>query len=131
MCDLSMSMSPKSRNIKSIRGYYRLSLGRIFHEIFHMVVDSSESVRVEIYVPKAKKIADTSSGASGGSHKQLGSSVNTNGLQNVSSKTIEYKYRFQVPDSKTYDISICEITRRNIESIKWNLIDSYICIQGI
>ncbi len=41
-----------------------------------------------------------------------------------------YTYRFQVPDSKTYDISFVKMTRKNTESIKWNLIDSYICIQG-
>jgi hypothetical protein len=35
-----------------------------------------------------------------------------------------------VPDSKTYDISYCEMSRKSLESIKWNLIDSYICIQG-
>ena len=135
MCDLSMSQSVYcSRMPKSIRGYYRLSLGRIFHEIFHMSVDSSEYVRVEIYVPKEKKVEGYHSGggATGGSHKQqLQPSHSQQQQQNAASKIIEYKYRFQVPDSKTYDISICEITRKNIESVKWNLIDSYICIQGI
>ena len=41
-----------------------------------------------------------------------------------------YWYRFQVPDSKTYDISYIKTARKNTDAIKWNDIDSYICIQG-
>ena len=44
-------------------------------------------------------------------------------------KENRYTYRFQVPDSKTYDISYIKI-RKNTEAIRWNLIDNYICIQG-
>lgn len=110
ICDLSLSPSviPRTQP-KCIKGYYRLSLGRIFHEIFYMVDNSNgtEYVKVEIYVPQDKKEKNTNN-----------------------SKSIDYKYRFQVPDSKTYDISICEMSKKSIESIKWNIIDSYICIQG-
>lgn len=100
-CDLTQSCSVLPRNnLKSIKGYYRLSLGRIFHELFYIVdpSDNSEQVKVEIYLPKSKS-------------------------KSQPNNRIEYKYRFQVPDSKTYDISYCEISRTNIESIKWNYID--------
>ena len=101
--------------MSSIKGYYKLSLGRIYHELFYVVDDATKTdyVKVEIYKPKEKKDRLTS---------LSGQLVNTNGNK--------YKYRFQVPDSKTYDISYCDMSRRNIESIKWNDIDSYICIQG-
>ncbi|CAF0810999.1 unnamed protein product [Brachionus calyciflorus] len=108
ICDLSQSGSILPRNnLKSIKGYYKLSLGRIFHELFYIVdpSDNSEQVKVEIYVPKTKN-------------------------KSQPGKSIEYKYRFQVPDSKTYDISYCDMTRANIESVKWNYIDRYISIQG-
>lgn len=101
ICDLTQSCSVLPRNnLKSIKGYYRLSLGRIFHELFYIVdpSDNSEQVKVEIYLPKSKN-------------------------KSQQNNPIEYKYRFQVPDSKTYDISYCEISRTNIESIKWNYID--------
>ena len=77
-----------------------MSLGRIFHELFYIVdpSDNSEQVKVEIYVPNTKN-------------------------KNQQNKVLEYKYRFQVPDSKTYDISYCEMSRTNIESVKWNYID--------
>ncbi len=51
-------------------------------------------------------------------------------LNKEKSKETCYAYRYQVPDSKKYDLSFIKIIRKNTESIKWNLIDSYICIQG-
>lgn len=83
-------------------------MGRIYHELFYINPNSSETgqdyVQVEIYMPKTK--------------------------QSTNSKEEEYSYRFQVPDSKTYDLSYIKLTNKNTESIKWNKIDSYICIQG-
>ena len=104
MYDTSSISSFISRS--SIKGYYKLSLGRIYHDLYYIVDQSNKTdyVKVEIYIPQQNK--------------------------DKLNKTIEYKYRFQVPDSKTYDISYCDMSRKSIESIKWNLIDSYICIQG-
>ncbi len=106
MCDLnSSSLILKSLvNKSSVHGYYKLSLGRIYHELFY-IVDSStkmDYIKVQIYMPK-KKVLDVDR---------------------------KYCYRFQVPDSKTYDASYIKMTRTNNEGIKWNHIDSYICIQG-
>ena len=85
-----------------------MSLGRIYQELFYIVDESNKSdyIQVEIYMPK-KPIAV-------GKDKE---------------KENRYTYRFQVPDSKTYDISYIKI-RKNTEAIRWNLIDNYICIQG-
>lgn len=105
ICDLSSSTSVIPRNMMSfIKNYYKLSFGRIYHELFYMVDPATKSdwIKVEIYIPK----------------------------KSITTKSMPYIYRFQVPDSKKYDISHCEICRKNIESVKWNLIDSYICIQG-
>lgn len=104
-CDLVRSTHNIPREI--LKGSITLSLGRTFHELFyaHDVNNGYEFVKVKIHIPKEKR-------------------YKTN-------KTLEYKYRFQVPDSRTYDISICEISRKNIEIIKWNYIDTYICIQGL
>ncbi len=111
MCDLnSSSLILKSLvNKRSVRGYYKLSLGRIYHELFYIVdnVTNMDYIQVQIYMPK-KKVLDVS-------RKE---------------KKEEYCYRFQVPDSKTYDMSYIKMTRTNNEGIKWNHIDSYICIQG-
>jgi hypothetical protein len=96
--------------LSTIKGYYKLSLGRIYHELFYIVEDSStpnnnqDYIKVEIHVPFQ--------------------------YMNKITKKINYDYRFQVPDSTRYDISHCDIGRKDIELVKWNLIDSYICIQG-
>ena len=91
----------------------------------------TDYVEVQIYKPKEKKdkvIMSTSSmslnGAGGGVCDN-----NTNSSNYNSSKDSEYKYRFQVPDSKTYDLSTSNMHQKNVESIKWNDIDRYICIQ--
>jgi hypothetical protein len=77
----------------------------MFHELFYIgdPANKTERVQVEIYTLKEQK------------EKSI----------------IKYEYSFQVPDSKTYNVSYCEMSRKNIKTIKWNLIDSYICIQGI
>ena len=52
-------------------------------------------------------------------------------LSEIKEKREKYYYRYQVPDSKSYDISYIKMTRiEKMTSIKWNHIDSYICIQG-
>jgi hypothetical protein len=90
----------------------------------------TDYVEVQIYKPKEKKdkvVMSTSSmslnGAGGGVCD------NNNSSNYNSSKDSEYKYRFQVPDSKTYDLSTSNMHQKNVESIKWNDIDRYICIQ--
>ena len=59
--------------ISSIKGYYKLCLGRIYHDIYYLVdpTNRTDYIRVEIYIPKEKK-------------------------EKPFSKSIEYKYRFQV-----------------------------------
>jgi hypothetical protein len=112
ICDLSASTSVTARTqFNSIKGYYKLSFGRMYHELFYIgdknknsKSNDSDQIKVEIYMPKKRETKDD--------------------------KENLYTYRFQVPDSKTYDISYVKMTRKNAESIKWNLIDSYICIQG-
>lgn len=93
---------------QSNSNHYKLSLGRFFHDVFYVKdkSDGTESIRVEIHVPQRM-------------HQKKEQSAPFN-----------YRYRFQVPDSKTYDISFCEMSRKNIEAVKWNLIDRYISIQG-
>ena len=130
MCDRNDTSFFRTQ-MSSIKGYYKLSLGRIYHELFYVVDESTKTdyVRVEIYKPKEKKdkfasfnsnsLSSMNGGVGGGDG--MGGTLHSN----------KYKYRFQVPDSKTYDISYCEMSRRNIETIKWNDIDSYICIQGL
>jgi hypothetical protein len=105
-----------------IKGYYVLCLGRIYHELFYIVDESTKTdyVEVLIYKPKEKK-------------DKLGlqsSETNALGPGLSASKDSEYKYRFQVPDSKTYDLSTSNMHQKNVESIRWNDIDRYICIQG-
>jgi hypothetical protein len=89
---------------KSISGYYKLSLGRIYHELFYIVDSQTEFIKVEIYTPDENA--------------------------KVKTQKIKYAYRFQVPDSRLYQVSFCDVSRKNVEDIKWNLIDCYICIQG-
>jgi hypothetical protein len=105
ICDLSSSASVLLRSqAKSIKGYYKLSIGRIYHELFYIVdpSDKSECIKVVIYTPK----------------------------KSFDSEPIHYNYRFQVPDSDEYETQYCEISRVEIEKISWNNLDSYICIQG-
>jgi hypothetical protein len=104
---LSRSTSVTARNYKnSIRRYYKLSLGRIYHELFYIVDSQTEFIKVEIYTPPDKSAKDKT-------------------------QKIKYAYRFQVPDSRLYQVSFCDISRKNVGEIKWNLIDCYICIQGL
>lgn len=90
----------------SIKKSYKLSLGRTYHELFYIVDKQTglDFVKVEISVPK----------------RELNSKINEK----------RYLYRFQVPDSRLYHISYCEIARKDIKQTKWNIIDRYICIQG-
>ena len=106
-----------------IKGYYVLCLGRIYHELFYIVDESTKTdyVEVLIYKPKEKK---DKLGLQSSETNVLGAGLS------ASSKESEYKYRFQVPDSKTYDLSTSNMHQKNVESIRWNDIDRYICIQG-
>lgn len=65
--------------VSSIKGYYVLCLGRIYHELFYIVDDKSDYVEVLIYKPKSKE-------------KSSKGSVNAS----ANEKENEYKYRFQV-----------------------------------
>ena len=58
ICDLNSSTSIVVKGSrKAIRGYYKLSLGRIYHELFYLDPDGGRGqdyVQVEIYMPKAR-----------------------------------------------------------------------------
>jgi len=93
ICDLSASTSVTARTqFNSIKGYYKLSFGRMYHELFYIgdknknsKSNDSDQIKVEIYMPKKRETKDD--------------------------KENLYTYRFQVPDSKTYDISYVKMTR--------------------
>lgn len=44
---------------------------------------------------------------------------------------MEYKYRFQCPDSSTYDHAVFNIQLESLESYPWNLVDNVTCSHGI
>ena len=93
---------------KHNREKFMLSLGRMYHELMYEVDDNGyDYVNVTISVP-AKDMK----------------------IPNTHQKEQRYDYRFQVPDSKVYHVSYCELSRKDMKTVKWNDIDRYICIQG-
>ena len=45
-------------------------------------------------------------------------------------KEAHYTYRFQVPDSDSYDVSWTNFTGEQLENYNWNFVDHYICSRG-
>ncbi|KAK2181163.1 hypothetical protein NP493_409g08000 [Ridgeia piscesae] len=45
-------------------------------------------------------------------------------------KTHHYTYRFQVPDSETYDVSWTQFTNDKLEKYNWNHLDQYVTTRG-
>jgi hypothetical protein len=91
-----------------IKEKFKLSLGSVYHDLLYLVDDEGkESVEVKISALRVK---------------------NDQKNKNEQNKD-HYNYRFQVPDSRVYLHSHCALSPNNIK-IKWNNIDSYICIQG-
>lgn len=45
-------------------------------------------------------------------------------------KTFHYKYRFQVPDSNTYDVSWTDFDTEKLELFNWNYVDHYLITRG-
>ena len=45
-------------------------------------------------------------------------------------KSAHYTYRFQVPDSDSYDVSWTNFCTEKLESYNWNYVDHYICSRG-
>ena len=92
ICDLLESSVIKNKSVQmsSIKGYYKLSLGRIYHEIFLIAdkANNNDCIKVIIHMPKKK--------------------INNNNNNKENRDT----YRFQVPDSKTYYISFVNFTRK-------------------
>nr|XP_011413842.2 GATOR complex protein DEPDC5 isoform X3 [Crassostrea gigas] len=41
-----------------------------------------------------------------------------------------YHYRFQVPDSPSYDVSTSQFKNEKLENYNWNYLDQYICTRG-
>lgn len=81
---------------------YTLSLGLTYHDIEYVADQDNDSIVVKILIPEKKR----------------------------SEQKVEYMYRFMVPESSTYNISDCSLCCKTSDSINWNQLDSYICIQG-
>lgn len=45
-------------------------------------------------------------------------------------KSIHYTYRFQVPDSDSYDVSWTNFSYEKLENYNWNYVDNYILTRG-
>ena len=45
-------------------------------------------------------------------------------------KENHYTYRFQVPDSDSYDVSWTTFCGEELENYNWNFVDHYICSRG-
>lgn len=45
-------------------------------------------------------------------------------------KEVHYTYRFQVPDSDSYDVSWTNFCGEELENYNWNFVDLYICSMG-
>ena len=45
-------------------------------------------------------------------------------------KIHHYTYRFQVPDSETYDVSWTQFTNDKLEKYNWNHLDQYVTTRG-
>ncbi len=93
--------------LKPVSNYsqrYKLCCSHTYHELLFLVDKETEYVQVDIWVAK----------------KELEREF----------KDYEYKYRFQVPDSKLYNVSYCEFSRKKSKRIEWESIDRYICVQG-
>ncbi|CAF1121552.1 unnamed protein product [Didymodactylos carnosus] len=83
-----------------------LSMGRIYHTISLVTSENSTEDTVEIYVQQHKP-----------QHPNL-------------AKCMEYKYRFQAPDSSLYDSAIFELKPENLEQYPWNSVDNVVCTHG-
>ncbi|XP_041349030.1 GATOR complex protein Iml1-like isoform X2 [Gigantopelta aegis] len=42
----------------------------------------------------------------------------------------EYQYRFQAPDSYSYEVSFTKFRNQRLENYNWNYLDQYICTRG-
>ena len=45
-------------------------------------------------------------------------------------KRYHYAYRFQVPDSESYDVSWTDFKNEKMENYNWNYVDGYIHTKG-
>ena len=45
-------------------------------------------------------------------------------------KPVHYKYRFQCPDSSTYDPANYELQLESLESFPWSIVDNVVCSHG-
>ena len=98
-----------------VKEKFKLSLGSVYHDLLYLVDDEgNESVKVEISAFEMKLKKDEQKPKNEQMKDPL---IN------------QYNYRFQVPDSRVYLHSHCALYPNN-NKIKWNDIDSYICIQG-
>ncbi|KAK7490654.1 hypothetical protein BaRGS_00018071 [Batillaria attramentaria] len=82
---------------------YYLSIGRIFHKLKLR----GPTITVTRYWPRFRAKAST-----------------------TPAQLLQYRYRFQAPDSYCYDSSSTEFFNECLETYNWNYLDQYICTRG-
>ncbi|XP_067941804.1 GATOR complex protein Iml1-like isoform X2 [Watersipora subatra] len=97
--DLSSIKRASNKNASS-RKVYRLSVGKIFHELSFSAADCSITVKVQ--QPK----------------------------KTVRVRQIEYKYQFMSPDCNDYNDSVTKFVSEQPECYKWNILDNYVINRG-
>ncbi|CAF4637592.1 unnamed protein product, partial [Rotaria magnacalcarata] len=45
-------------------------------------------------------------------------------------KIVDYKYRFQCPDSSSYDPATHQLKLESLEAFPWNVVDNAVCSHG-
>lgn len=79
-----------------------LSLGETVHKLAIDRSENGDKVKITTHKPKARP----------------------------SNTAISYKYRFQVPDSISYDVSWTEFVCKATDDINWSYLDSYLACKG-
>ncbi|CAF3363299.1 unnamed protein product [Rotaria socialis] len=83
-----------------------LSIGRIYHTLSLVTEDSQTQDTVVICVQQFKP------------------------QHAFQPKTVQYKYRFQCPDSSSYDPAAYELKLESLEAFPWNVVDNAVCSHG-
>ncbi|CAM4745809.1 unnamed protein product [Rotaria magnacalcarata] len=83
-----------------------LSIGRIYHILSLVTEDSQTQETVVICVQQFKP--------------QYG----------FQPKIVDYKYRFQCPDSSSYDPATHQLKLESLEAFPWNVVDNAVCSHG-
>ena len=79
---------------------YRLSIGKIFHELIFNLQETSITVKVQ--QPQ----------------------------KTVRVREVQYRYQFMSPDCDDYHVSVTKFASEQPENYKWNLLDNYVINRG-